>query len=180
MSDSKPQVQHDEGLSWKTKGIIAVVVLVLLVLSYFMWVEFVPRWWGQRVGHAAKGTFRWGIIWGLFAGIFSTAVPLSIGLLAFHKHFTWKWRIVLLVGALILAAPNLMTAGIVWGSSNGAHAGDRIMDVDAPGFRGATLIGVIIGVVIAGAVEVGRHVRRRNASELAKLRADQKVRDADL
>lgn len=180
MTERSHAAEHDEGLSWKARGIIAVVVLVLLVLSYFLWREWVPRWWGQRVGHAAKGTFTWGIIWGLFAGVFSTAVPLSLGLLAFHHHFTWRWRVVLLVGALVLAAPNLMTAGIVWGHSNGAHAGDRIMDVNAPGFRGATLIGVIIGVVLAAAIEVGRHLRRRHASELARLRAEQKMRDADL
>jgi hypothetical protein len=175
-----PAVNEDDGLTWRTRAVIGVVVLAVLVASYFLWREFVPRWWGQRVGHAAKGTFTWGIIWGLFAGVLFTAAPLATGLLAFHKHFAWKTRLWFLLGAIVLAAPNLMTAGIVWGSSNGAHAGDRIMDVDAPGFRGATLIGVIVGVLLAGAVEVGRMVRRKNASELAALRADQKVRDADL
>jgi hypothetical protein len=37
-----------------------------------------------------------------------------------------------------------MTLGIVLGTGSGAHAGDRILDVEAPGFRGATLAGALI------------------------------------
>jgi hypothetical protein len=45
---------------------------------------------------------------------------------------------------VLLAAPNLLTLGIVLGNGNGAHAGDRILDVEAPAFRGATLAGALI------------------------------------
>ena len=40
-----------------------------------------------------------------------------------------------------------MTLGIVLGISDAAHAGDRTLDVDGPGFRAWTLIGVIAGLV---------------------------------
>ena len=39
-----------------------------------------------------------------------------------------------------------MTLGIVLGISDAAHAGDRTLDVDSPGFRVWTLIGVIAGL----------------------------------
>src|SRR5690606_18890886 len=50
--------------------------------------------------------------------------------------------------ALIFAIPNLMTLTVVLGGNNAAHAGERIMDVDAPAFRGASLAGAILAVLI--------------------------------
>ena len=37
-----------------------------------------------------------------------------------------------------------MTLSIVVGRGNAAHAGDRILDVEAPAFRGGTLAGAIV------------------------------------
>ena len=54
--------------------------------------------------------------------------------------------------AVLLAIPNLMTLGIVLGTGNAAHAGDRILDVEAPAFRGATLVGALIALGMVGFV----------------------------
>jgi hypothetical protein len=51
--------------------------------------------------------------------------------------------------ALLLAIPNLLTLGIVLGVGNAAHAGDRILDVEAPAFRGASFAGALIAVGLA-------------------------------
>ena len=52
--------------------------------------------------------------------------------------------------AIVFALPNLMTLGIVLGRGNAAHAGDRILDVEAPAFRGGTLAGAILAVLLVG------------------------------
>ena len=49
--------------------------------------------------------------------------------------------------------PNLLTLGIAIGSGHAAHAGERTLDVDAPGFRGASLAGVIGGAFAVAAVK---------------------------
>ena len=51
--------------------------------------------------------------------------------------------------AVLLATPNWLTLSVVAGNSKAAHAGERIMDVDAPGFRVATAIGAVSAAVIA-------------------------------
>jgi hypothetical protein len=64
----------------------------------------------------------------------------------------------------VLAIPNLLTLGIVIGSGRAAHAGERTLDVDAPGFRGAGLAGAITAALVVAAVEyllVSRRWTRR-------------------
>ena len=45
-----------------------------------------------------------------------------------------------------------MTLGIVLGRGNAAHAGDRILDVEAPAFRGGTFAGALLACVLVGFV----------------------------
>ncbi len=51
--------------------------------------------------------------------------------------------------ALLLAAPNVLTASIVVGWGNAAHAGERTLDVEAPGFRWSTLLGALAAATLA-------------------------------
>ena len=62
---------------------------------------------------------------------------------------TWKTIIAALAIGILLALPNLMTLSIVVGSGSAAHAGDRVLDVEAPAFRGASLAGVLLAVALA-------------------------------
>ena len=54
-----------------------------------------------------------------------------------------------------------MTLGIVLGPGSGAHAGDRTLDVEAPGFRGATLGGALLALAAIGFVWYLLSSRRR-------------------
>ena len=60
-----------------------------------------------------------------------------------RRFLSWTWRIIILAVAVLLAVPNWLTLSVVAGNSKAAHAGERIFDVDAPGFRAATAIGAI-------------------------------------
>ena len=70
---------------------------------------------------------------------------------------------VALVVAIVLALPNLMTLGIVLGRGNAAHAGDRILDVEAPAFRGGTLGGALLAGALVGLIAWLAASRRRGA-----------------
>jgi glucan phosphoethanolaminetransferase (alkaline phosphatase superfamily) len=157
-------------VSWRAWLFAGLALAVALLVAYFLLAMFVPRWWAQRIADmSGHGSFAKGISSGLLLGVVCTAVPLLLLLLTV---LNWRRRAgrflagAAAVVAVIAAAPNLMTLTIVLGASNAAHAGERVLDVDAPGFRGATLIGAIIAGVIAliAAFVAVRHRRRRRRS----------------
>lgn len=176
MSDTSATAPAKTGLPpWARKAIWAAVILVALIVAYFILAAFLPRWWSQRVGSLSSGSFSRGITWGLLYGVVCTAVPLFLFYCAWRsrrrKHAR-VWVISLLVLGIVFAIPNLLTLTVVLGNSSAAHAGERTLDVDAPGFRGASLWGAIIGVLVfAAAVFLNVRYRKRG-DELTKLRGD--------
>ena len=180
---SKPS--EGGGRLWLRRLISIVIVVVVAVLGYFIAAAFIPRWWAQRVAHQVDSRFTLGVTWGLlYGGIFTFAAVL-VALQARRQLFGWPVKIGLIVLALLLETPNLMTLGIVLGTSRAAHAGERILDVEAPAFRSASLAGVIIGALLALGVFIlvslvrtrGRQVKALQAE--AKQRALDKKTDAD-
>ncbi len=163
---------------WRGRVIGVIALLLALVAVYFALSAFIPRWWAQRIADmSGHGSFTKGIGTGLTLGVLCTGIPLLLVLWAFllrgrrgGKFFAG----VLTLLAVIIAVPNLMTLTIVLGTSNSAHAGERVLDVEAPGFRGATAIGAIIALLVVLAVSffVVRNWRRRVKVE------KQQVRDA--
>lgn len=132
----------------KRRAIAIVLVIAALVGCYFAAAAFIPRWWSHRIGDASNGTFSTGVLLGLCFGIVFTVLPLGLLWVTMRRPMRWKTRAVWLVLAVILAAPNLMTLGVAVGAGGGAHAGQRTMDVQAPGFRGATAVGALIAALI--------------------------------
>lgn len=127
-------------IPWLRYAILTGIIIVLGVVLLVLMTSFLPRWWAQTVGRQAGGSFSGGIGWGVFYGFIFTLFPLLIAGLAFLRR--WKsivLRVVFLLVGVVLAAPNLITLGVVVGTGGASHAGERIMDVQAPGFRGATL-----------------------------------------
>lgn len=150
-SEVRPDGQKSTLATWRTRIIGAVVVIAILTVVYFILAAFIPRWWAQRIAELVHGSFSKGIGWGLVYGLLGTALPLFLMLFA---AMIWKRRAGKFIAgaaallAVILAIPNLMTLSIVLGNNNAAHAGQRILDVDAPAFRGASLVGAIAAAVI--------------------------------
>ncbi|MGV9667051.1 hypothetical protein [Nocardia niigatensis] len=138
-------------VTWRNRIIIGVVAAVVLWLAYLILAAFLPRWWAQRIGESVSGSFAKGIWYGLLMGLLCTALPLFLTLAA---GLGWRKRGGRFIAggaavlALVTVIPNLLTLTIVWGNSNAAHAGERILDVDAPGFRGAALAGAIVAAVL--------------------------------
>lgn len=174
-SESTPAATTTGRPSWINKAIVVAVAVVALVIAYLVLSAFLPRWWSIRVANLSDQAFSKGIFWGLVFGILSTLVPLLF--------FTAAWRVrkkrggkVTAIASIVLAVaaavPNLLTLSIVLGSSNAAHAGERTLDTEAPGFRGATALGAIIAVVLfAALVFLIVRGRRRRAQKRSAAQA---------
>ena len=169
---------------WVRRIVLVIVLIGVAYLVYLMSAAFFPRWWAQRVADQVDGSVTRGTTWGLFYGVVFTAVPLLLLAQVRRGFFSWAWRGIVALVAIALAAPNWLTLSVVAGNSNAAHAGERIMDVDAPGFRAATLIGVIIGavLVIAFTAATMRLKSRRNEVRRLKEERDRlrRTRDDDV
>ena len=121
-------------------------ITVAILLGLLIGAAFIPRWWAQRVGDQANESFTGGIMLGLFYGFVFTVLPLLLIIWGIRRRRSGRMWLWILVGAMLLALPNLFTLGITLGPGSGAHAGDRTLDVEAPGFRGATLGGALLAV----------------------------------
>ena len=146
-------------------------ITVAALLGLLIGAAFIPRWWAQRVGDQANESFAGGIMLGLFYGFVFTVLPLLLIVWGIRRRRSGRMWLWILVGAGLLALPNLMTLGIVLGPGSGAHAGDRTLDVEAPGFRGATLGGALLAVAAIGFVWYLLSSRRRARTA---LRADER------
>jgi hypothetical protein len=131
---------------WGRRALWAGSALVVILLGGLIASATVPRWWAQRVGDQVDGSITQGTLLGLFYGFVFTFVPLVLVVLILRWKRSWKWVVFALAVAIVVALPNLMTLGIVLGRGNAAHAGDRILDVEAPAFRGGTLAGALLAV----------------------------------
>jgi hypothetical protein len=162
---------------WAKRAPVVLLVVGFLILAGFLGAAFIPRWWAHRIGDQVNGGIATGIIIGLFYGFVFTALPLLVLFWTFAKRRPLKWWVTGFVTAIVLALPNLFTLGIVLGTGNAAHAGERTLDVEAPGFRGASLGGAIAAVVLVGLWEYIRISGRLHRRKLRRL--EQKLRDRD-
>jgi hypothetical protein len=132
---------------WARRALVGMVILGVLVLAGYLGAAFIPRWWSHRIGDQVNGGMTTGILIGLFYGFVFTALPLVVLWRGLRKRRSVKAWAAWIGIAVVLALPNLFTLGIVIGTGNAAHAGERTLDVEAPGFRGSTLAGAIVAAV---------------------------------
>jgi ABC-type Fe3+ transport system permease subunit len=149
-----------------------LVLIVLAAIALFAASAFLPRWWSHRIADQANGSFTSGIGLGLFYGFTFTLLALAILWFGLRRLTSWKGRLILLALALLVASPNLLTLGIVLGRGDAAHAGERTLDVDAPGFRSSSLVGTVIAVLVAVAVGLLLRSRRRAKEDATRMRKE--------
>ena len=167
------------GRRWLQRLVTIAIAILIGVLAYFVVAAFIPRWWAQRIAHQVDSKFTLGVVWGLFYGGLFTFVAVLVALQARRPMFRWPLKVGLIVVALLLEIPNLMTLGIVIGTSAAAHAGQRILDVEAPAFRSATVAGVIIGALLALGVFILVTLVRQRGRQVKALQAQIKRQAAE-
>jgi MFS family permease len=164
--------------------VVGAVVAGVLLLGGIAGAAFVPRWWAHRIADQVGGSIAQGIVVGLVYGVLFSALPLLVLWLGFRKRRSWKLWTAFVVVAMLLALPNLLTLGIVVGGGSGAHAGERTLDVDAPGYRGAVLVGVLLVLALAALVGyqlvTGKRLRRRVKTLDRELRTREELERATL
>jgi hypothetical protein len=146
---------------WKRKLIVAAVVAVGVALVLLIARATIPRWWAQQIGDQVDGSIVRGTLVGLFYGFLFTILPLLVIGVVLRWRRTWRALVVAGGAALVLALPNLLTLGIVLGTGNAAHAGDRTLDVEAPAFRGASLAGALVAAGLLGLIAYLTYSRDR-------------------
>ena len=154
------------------RPLTVLVVVALSVVALVAGGAFLPRWWSHRIADQARGSFTSGIGLGLFYGFAFTLLALVVLWFGVRRITSWKGRLILLAVALLVASPNLLTVGIVLGPGGAAHAGERTLDVEAPGFRASSLIGAIVAVLVVFAVGLLLRSRRRSKEDAALLRTE--------
>lgn len=161
---STPPAQTD----WSRRLLVAGIVLAAVLLGGLIASATIPRWWAQRIGEQIDGSIVAGTLVGLFYGFVFTALPLLV--LAVVASWRRTPRAIAIGSgiSLVLAIPNLMTLGIVLGTGNAAHAGERILDVEAPAFRGASLAGALVALAMTGFVAYLLVSRKRAKQTLRK------------
>ena len=157
-------------------GIVAAVLLIgAMVLS-----SVLPRWWAQRIGNLVDGRLTFGWVLGLVIGLVGTYAPLLLAMWAYQQRRRRQLLVGLAVLAVVTVLPNLMTLWVAVGNGNAAHAGDRILDVDGPGFRAGTVAGVVVGALVFAYVLWQTVQARRGRRERASRRqADRQPFDED-
>ncbi len=161
----------DTGRSWRTRLILVAIASVALVIAWFVGATVIPRWWAQRLGNTVDGRLTFGSLLGFTIGLAFTLLPLFVLWLGWRFRKGWGRLGITVAAALLAAAPNLATLGIVVGNGNAAHAGERILDVDGPGIRGGSLIGAIVGALVAGGLLFLVTSRRRNKTKAKEFKS---------
>jgi energy-coupling factor transporter transmembrane protein EcfT len=147
--DERP-AELEPGANWGRRLLWAGGLFLVVLVATFVISATVPRWWAQRVGDQVDGSITQGTTLGLVYGFVFTLLPIVAIVLLLRWRRTWRTIAVALVLGIVLALPNLMTLSIVLGRGNAAHAGDRILDVEAPAFRGGSLAGAIVAALLVG------------------------------
>ena len=175
MSESQgagPTGEPSQGRPWKKWLVWGAIGVVVLGVGAWIGAAFIPRWWSHRIGDQVNGSIPAGITLGLVYGFLFTVLPLLVLAWGLRKRRSWKTWLIIVAAAVFLALPNLFTLGIVVGTGDAAHAGDRTLDVDAPGFRGGTLAGAILAALALVGVWYLLGSRRRARRELDRLKAE--------
>ncbi|YCH09484.1 hypothetical protein ACTAQJ_07920 [Arthrobacter sp. alpha11c] len=184
------QVPARKKRNWGVKIILILVALLVAVAAYFILGAILPRWWSDVVAGQIRRDLAASVLVGMFYGFVFTFIPLVVAWQATHKAVSWPWKIVILLAAVAIATPNLLTAGIVFGSTESAHAGQRTLSVDAGFFTTWTAISAVAAAVIFVVVTVLWALWRRRGKQMRVLkhaesertkatkRAEQEARDS--
>ena len=165
MTEARPaEPRTDWSRRLKVWGGVTPAFLVALVIGG----AFIPRWWAHRVGDQANESFTGGIMLGLFYGFVFTVLPLLLIIWGIRRRRSGRMWLWILAGSALLALPNIFTLGVVLGPGGAAHAGERTFDVNAPGFRNATLAGALLAVAAIGFIWYLLSSRRRARNQLRR------------
>jgi hypothetical protein len=174
------QVPAQKKRNWGVKIILILVAVLVAVAAYFILGAILPRWWSDVIAGQIRRDLGASVLVGMFYGFVFTFIPLLVAWQATRKAVSWPWKIAIVLVAVAIATPNLLTAGIVFGSTESAHAGQRTLSVDAGFFTTWTAISAVAAVVVFIAVTILWALWRRRGKQMKVLKQaeNQRIRAA--
>ncbi len=166
-SEPKRSLQH--------RLVIGGVTLLVLIGLILLAGAVIPRWWATRIGNIGDKRLTVGSFLGIAIGAIFTLVPLLILWIGWRIRRSFRRWLITIAVALIVAFPNLATLGIWTGTGSGADLARKDTGIEAPGFLGGTLVGVIIGAATAVLIMYLSFSRRRNKQLARDLKAQIKA-----
>ena len=109
-------------------------------------------WWAGVVSGVVDHRFGAATLLGLFVGAGCTLAPLVALRLAARRGVTWPVRWPLVGFAAVVALPNLITLGVALHAGRDTELADRLLDVAAPSFQTASLIGAAVALLVFSAL----------------------------
>ncbi|WP_454810263.1 hypothetical protein [Paenarthrobacter nitroguajacolicus] len=164
------QVPAQKKRNWGVKIILILVAVLVAVAAYFILGAILPRWWSDVIAGQIRRDLGASVLVGMFYGFVFTFIPLLVAWQATRKAVSWPWKIAIVLVAVAIATPNLLTAGIVFGSTESAHAGQRTLSVDAGFFTTWTAISAVAAVVVFAAVTILWALWRRRGKQMKVLK----------
>lgn len=135
-------------VSWQTRTVLAILLLVLVIVAAAVMSAVLPVWWATTIGSQVGGDLGGGILMGMAIGFTFTLAPLLLAWQASHSRVSWPWKAVIMAAALLLAGPNLLTAGIAFDTSDSAQRARRILGAKATWFAEWTLYAAIAAILV--------------------------------
>ncbi|MFL4475773.1 hypothetical protein ACIPVK_17390 [Paeniglutamicibacter sp. MACA_103] len=165
-SDSKPR--------WGLRIGLGAAALILLAILYLVVRLFLPVWWATNIGNQTQGSVTSGIILGLIYGFVFTFVPLLVAWQARFKKVSWPWKAVIVMVAVLLATPNLLTLSIYANSSGAAAKARSMMDVSATWFPSWSVGGAAAALVLFLGMAAFWHLWRARGKKMKALKTEMK------
>ncbi len=156
-------------VAWLDRLILLVAAVVVVAAVLAIAASVLPLWWARRISAMADGTFTAGVAIGLGCGVVSTVLPLLALRGAARRYTGWQARSWLLALAILVAAPNLLTLGMAAGGDANARHARLVISDGAPGFRGATVTGVLAGAVLTVMLWGTKASQQRHRRRIADL-----------
>ena len=162
--------------AWLRNVAVWVGVALALVVLVVLGVAVLPPWWASLIGGWVDGVQSRGVLLGLVLGIAFTLLPIGVALLALRSGIGSRTRIALIVAALLLLLPSVLTIAISLGTSDARS----VMVIEAPGFAVSTVVGIGLTVLVTVGVIIGRSRGRRTSRQLENARGKAVQRNRDL
>ncbi len=149
----------------------------MLVLLYFVVRLFMPVWWATRISDQTQGSLTSGIVLGLVYGFVFTFVPLLIAWQARYKKVSWLWKAVIVLAAVLVAIPNLLTLSIYANSSAAAAKARNMIDISATWFPSWSIGGAITGLVLFISIAAFWHLWHSRGQKMKPMKSEMKARN---
>lgn len=160
---------------WLFRTILGVIIAAVLVVAYLIASVTVPLIWAKSIGNQIGNQLGNSIPLGMFYGFVFSFAPVLVAWQAHHRKLS-KWvRISLVVLGVILTVPNLLTLGVLFGTTQTAADARSIWANAANWFGTWSQIFMVVGVVCAVAVIILGRMWMRRGRKIREIKAAEKL-----